>query len=284
MEPLGNDAKIRKAAVAGKFYPGTKNALSDQIQKIHSDERSKINRELSKKKIIGSVVPHAGYMFSGYEAVHFFDIISQTGENYETIIILNPNHSGMGEPIALDAHDYWESPLGVVELDRQFMEVLEIPESAKAHQFEHSAEVMIPLLQYFLNYPYKILPISISRQTYENARLLAEKIVEANIRLQKKILLIASSDFSHYVHPEEGERKDNLVVQEILNLDSEQVFRTVQDHQISVCGYGPIMTLIEYARLVSDNPTAEVIRRGNSGDIIPSSEVVDYITILFSHG
>jgi len=102
--------------------------------------------------------------------------------------------------------------------------------------------------------------------------------------LKKKILIIASSDFSHYVHPEEGKKKDDLVLHEILNLNAEKVYHTIQNHQISVCGYGPIMTLIEYAKRISDNPFAEVIRRGNSGDIIPSSEVVNYVTILFSSG
>ena len=284
MENSGEQVSIRRAAVAGKFYPGTESSLTDQIRKIHSEEIPKINRELAKRRIIGSVVPHAGYMFSGYEAVHFFDIISHTGEKYDTIIIVNPNHAGMGEPVALDTHDFWESPFGPVGLDREFMEGMKIPESAMAHQHEHSAEVMIPLLQYFLDYPFKIVPISVASQTYENARSLAENIIATNARLQKKILLIASSDFSHYVHPGEGERKDNLVIREILKLNSEQVYRTIQDHQVSVCGYGSIMTLMEYARLVTENPVAEVIRRGNSGDIIPSSEVVDYITILFSHG
>ncbi len=273
--------KIRKATVAGKFYPGTGSALSAQISEIHTEEIPKINRELAKKQIIGCVVPHAGYIYSGYEAVHFFDLISQTDEKYDTFVIVNPNHTGMGVPLALDANDYWETPLGSVELDRKLMERLDIPESAMAHQYEHSAEVMIPFLQYFLDYRFTIVPISISRQTYENARTLAEKIFTANKSLQKKILIIASSDFSHYVHPGEGERKDNLVIDEILKLDSEQVYRIIQDHQISVCGYGPIMTLMEYARLVAEKPVAEVIRRGNSGDVIPSSEVVDYVTILF---
>jgi AmmeMemoRadiSam system protein B len=119
-------------------------------------------------------------------------------------------------------------------------------------------------------------------QTYEAARILARKIHSANGILKKQILIIASSDFSHYVHPEEGKRKDDLVIREILNMNTENVYQTVREHHISVCGYGPIMTLMEYAKMLDGEPLAEVIRRGNSGDIIPSSEVVDYITILFS--
>ncbi len=281
MAQTDGEVKIRKASVAGKFYPGTDRSLSAQISEIHTEEIPKINRELAKKKIMGCVVPHAGYIYSGYEAVHFFDLISNTDEKYDTFVIVNPNHTGMGVPLAIDSHDYWETPLGSVELDRELMEQLGIPESAMAHQYEHSAEVMLPFLQHFLDYRFKIVPISMTRQTYENARSLAEKIFDATRSLQKRILIIASSDFSHYVPPKEGERKDNLVIDEILKLNSEKVYRVIQDHRISVCGYGPIMTLIEYARLVAEKPVAEVIRRGNSGDVIPSSEVVDYVTILF---
>jgi AmmeMemoRadiSam system protein B len=281
MKHTEGEAKIRKAAVAGKFYPGTERALSEQIQELHTAEIPKINGELAKKKIIGCVVPHAGYIYSGYEAIHFFDLIRQTGEKYDTFVIVNPNHTGMGGPLALDTHDFWETPLGTVELDRELMEHLDIPQSALAHHYEHSAEVMIPFLQHFLDYPFRVVPISMARQNYENARSLAEKIFRANQSLQKKVVIIASSDFSHYVHPKEGERKDDLVIDEIVKMNAEQVYRVTQDHQVSVCGYGPIMTLIEYARLIAENPVAAVIRRGNSGDVIPSPEVVDYVTILF---
>lgn len=281
MAPSPGERKTRRATVAGKFYPGTESTLTAQISEIHTEEIPKINRELAKKKIIGCVVPHAGYIYSGYEAIHFFDIISNSDEKYDTFVIVNPNHTGMGAALALDENDYWETPLGSVPLDRELMEQLGIPESSMAHQYEHSAEVMVPFLQHFLDYPFSIVPISITHQTYENARSLAEKIFEANRSLKKKILIIASSDFSHYVHPKEGERKDDLVIDQIMKGDSGQVYRVVQEHRVSVCGYGPIMTLMEYAKLVAGKPVAEVIRRGCSGDVMPSSEVVDYVTILF---
>lgn len=284
MAPIAGEGKTRRATVAGKFYPGTESTLTAQIRDIHAEEIPKINRELAKKKIIGCVVPHAGYIYSGYEAIHFFDLISKSDEKYDTFVIVNPNHTGLGAPLALDENDYWETPLGSVPLDRELTEQLGIPESSMAHQYEHSAEVMVPFLQHFLDYPFSIVPISITRQTYENARSLAEKIFDANRSLKKKILVIASSDFSHYVPPKEGERKDNLVIDQILKGDSEQVYRVVLEHRVSVCGYGPIMTLMEYAKLVAGKPVAEVIRRGSSGDVMPSSEVVDYVTILFYQG
>jgi len=93
--------------------------------------------------------------------------------------------------------------------------------------------------------------------------------------------VLASSDFSHYVEPGYGEQQDDLVLEEIKNLDSDRLYINVLENNISVCGYGPIMTLIEYAKLVSDQPKSTILSRGNSGKTAPSSSVVDYISILF---
>jgi AmmeMemoRadiSam system protein B len=94
-------------------------------------------------------------------------------------------------------------------------------------------------------------------------------------------MIIASSDFSHFETPAEGERKDDMVLEQIKNQDTEKLYDTVIKNRISVCGYGPIMTLIEYSRLVSDRPRSSILARGHSGKTRPSDSVVDYITILF---
>ena len=273
--------KIRKPAVAGKFYPEDKNELKKLINSIYLKEKKNIDLSLSKYKIIGGVVPHAGYIFSAYEAVHFFDIIKNTPLQYDTIIIINPNHSGYGYDIDLDSNDLWETPFGNVSLDTEFMSELPFSTSEEAHKYEHSGEVMLPLLQYFLDYEFKIIPITMSHQNYENAKRLADGIYNANLKLNRNILIIASSDFSHYVEPEKGKYLDNFVLDNILKLDSEAINQTVYEKHLSVCGYGPIMSLIEYSKLVSKKPQAKILRRGNSGEVIPSNEVVDYVSMLF---
>lgn len=281
MKTKEDNLKIRKPAVAGRFYPGTKSELKEQINSFYLAEKDQIDISYAKKNIIGGVVPHAGYMFSGYEAVHFFEIIKQTKKSVDTIFILNPNHSGMGEPVALDTNHFWETPLGNIEIDLDFKSKLDIPKSEQAHKYEHSAEVMLPFLQHFLDQPFKILPISITNQNYEISKQLANSIYEANQDLKKNILLIASSDFSHYVSPEEGARKDMLVLNEILDFNAEKVYEVVRKNHISVCGFGPIMALMEYAKRVSESPKVKILRKGHSGEVIPSDEVVDYVTILF---
>jgi len=119
-----------------------------------------------------------------------------------------------------------------------------------------------------------------SRQDNQNAKIIAASIFNANKILKKKICIIASSDFSHFVEPDEGKKLDSFVIDAILNLDTESVYYEVRNKNITVCGYGPIMTLIEYSKLVTENPVAKILKIGNSGEVIPSDEVVDYVSVL----
>jgi len=273
--------KIRAPYVAGKFYPKSKKAIIEQFESVYRAEKESINYELSKKNIIGGVVPHAGYMFSAYQAIHFFEIIKYSKEQFDTVFIINPNHNGWEPQIALDENDFWETPFGNIEIDKDFQDELMLPKSANAHKYEHSGEVMLPFLQYFLDYQFKILPITISQQNPANAKKLANLIFEANLKLNKNILIIASSDFSHFVESNYGKTVDKLVIDEIIKFNSENVYKVIRENDISVCGYGPIMTLIEYSKLISKNPQNEILKIGHSGEVVPSNEVVDYVSILF---
>ena len=273
---------IRKPSVAGRFYPETKNEIIKQLNEVLKQEQDRIDFSLNKTNIIGGIVPHAGYMFSAYQAVHFYEILKQSKYKFDTFIILNPNHTGYGENISVDSHDFWETPMGNVKIDSEFRALTNFTISSVAHQFEHSGEVQIPMLQHFIDYEFQILPITMSVQNIENANIIAKTILNVNQQLEKKICILASSDFSHFVKPEEGKKLDRFVIDEILKLNASGVQKEVKEKNISVCGYGPIMTLIEYAKLVSDSPKVKVLKIGNSGDVIPSNEVVDYVSMLFS--
>ena len=240
--------KTRKPAVSGRFYPSDKNELSKMLAQILKSEKEKIKIELSEREIIGAVVPHAGYIYSAYQAVHFFEILKQSEQKFDTFVILNPNHTGYGAEIALDDNDFWETPFGKVPVDTEFAESTGFEFSAEAHKYEHSGEVMLPFLQYFRNYDFKILPITISHQTVENAKLIAEKLHETSKLLNRKIAIIASSDFSHYVNPEFGKKTDMQVIEKILNFDSEGTYKIVKDKKISMCGYAPVISLMHYSK------------------------------------
>jgi MEMO1 family protein len=276
-----NKMRVRKCVVAGQFYPERAEELDETISEIYNKEKNRINKELYNTDVVGGVVPHAGYFYSGYEAVHFFDILKNSTIKYDIIIIVNPSHNGIGSSIAVDSFDKWETPYGNVEIDKEFTKLLELPFSDISQKHEHSGEVMLPLLKYFLNYEFKIVPITINYQSYENSKLVADRIYEANKKMDKKIAVIASSDFSHYESPEDGIRYDNIVLEEIKTLNSRGVYEKVVNHGLTICGFGPIMTLIEYSKLVRVEPKNEILRRGSSGDVADMDKVVDYISILF---
>lgn len=271
----------RSPAVAGRFYPDTKMELDNQLTDILRHESPHIIRSFSQMNILGGIVPHAGYMYSGYQAIHFFEILRNSKQVFDTFFIINPNHTGYGPEMALDGNNYWETPYGLAEIDNAYYDLLDIPISIEAHQFEHSGEVILPLLQFSLDYPFRIVPITMLHQSPQKASELAKAIFKANQQLKKNICVIASSDFSHFVNPEEGRRLDGYVLDNILNFNSNAVFREVREKKISVCGYGPIMTLIEYSKLVSPNPQNDILKTGHSGEIHDSREVVDYVSLLF---
>ena len=270
----------RKPAVSGRFYPAGRMDLTETITEIYLLEKEKIRYSLARENIFGAVVPHAGYMFSAYQAVHFFALLQEKKEKTDTFIIINPNHTGYGEKIALDNNKYWNTPFGDIEQDEEFIKQLDLAFSNIAHENEHSGEVMLPLLQFFIKYKFKIVPITLSQQNTENAKMLANKINDTAKILNRKVMLIASSDFTHFKKSETGKELDDLVLKEIENQDINMVEQTVKQNNISVCGYGPIMCLMEYSSLQAKYHT-EILARGHSGQIMPSDRVVNYITILF---
>ncbi len=275
--------KIRKAAHIGKFYPAHKKDLIKLYESILLSEKMKIDYGLAKSDLIGAIVPHAGFIYSGYQAIHFFEILKNHPKKLDTIIIINPNHSGYGDPVSLDECFEWESVLRNTVLDHEFMNELNFPRSEMAHKFEHSGEVMLPFLQYVLDYNFTILPITMSVQNFSNAKRIADAIFNVNQQLKKEILIIASSDFSHFLSPDKGRDLDDHVLREIYALNSEKLEHEVQTKNISVCGYGPIMALIEFAKLSVPGPQISLLKRGHSGEVHPANEVVNYVSVMLHH-
>jgi MEMO1 family protein len=272
--------KVREAYVAGRFYPASQQLIDRQLDELLLKETDKIKLGLASREIIGGIVPHAGYMYSGAHASHFFKILQISDLKFDTVIIIHPNHTGYGENIALDQNDYWESPYGKVELDGDFQNELDLPYSSLAHKFEHSGEVILPFLQKYVYKPFRIVPISMLEQNYTASVSLADKIYLAAQKTKRRILIVASTDFSHHTKIEYGRQQDDYVLKEILKLNSKGVYNQVKWHGVSMCGYGPVMTLIEYAQRVSESVKCEVLRRGHSGEVTLDDEVVNYISML----
>lgn len=272
--------KIRNASVEGRFYPATKNQVFDQIQEIENTGRYSL-AELSPERLFGGVLPHAGHIYSGHQTIPFFQMIRNLNLYPETFVIVHPNHSGTGAPLAIDDADVWQNSMGEIPLDRELARALLLPFDPLAHAYEHSAEVIIPFLQYYLpDHPFSIVPISMTDQRHKTALLVAERISGAVEATGRSIMVLASCDFSHFLPPLEGRKKDQLVVDEILARNPKGIERAVNEHHISICGYGPVMVLMEYAHALNAGYKIQILARGHSGEVSASRDVVNYISMI----
>lgn len=243
--------QIRKPAVAGQFYPGTSGGLRKSIEKMVTVVEKKI-------VAIGIVSPHAGYMYSGPVAGELYSNIEIPG----TVVILGPNHTGIGKPYAIMTEGVWETPLGEVEIEndlaRQILGGL-IEEDSTAHRYEHSLEVQVPFLQYFKP-DIKIVPIVIGGDKYQELGSAIASSIKG-----KDVLIIASSDMTHYEPHETAVEKDNLAIEAILKLDEKEMLQRIAKHNISMCGYGPTAIMLVAAKLLGAKQ-ARLIKYMTSGD------------------
>lgn len=272
---------IREPAVQGRFYSDTRSGIMHLFKRIEAEKRYPVP-DMNIQSALGGVLPHAGHVYSGYQTFPLFQLMVSKNLYPELFVIIHPNHSGYGDPVALDESSAWQNVLGTLEIDKEFMSFLDIPGNKRAHAHEHSGEVIMPFIQYFFDeHEIKILPICMLDQSYHIAKSVGEKLFNATRMIERDIFVIASSDFSHYVSPEEGAGADQLVINAIQEKNIEGVYNTVRSHHISVCGYGPIMALMTYAELVDKQYKQQILARGHSGEVYASPEVVDYISMIF---
>ncbi|MCB8999031.1 MAG: AmmeMemoRadiSam system protein B [Bacteroidales bacterium] len=271
---------IRKAYFAGKFYPSQPTEIINFIEEMVRMEHSKINYRLSDQSILGGILPHAAHVYSGYQTVHFFEILKQSDQNFDTWIVMHPLHHGGNEGIYVENSDYWETPLGRVKTDSIFIKSLGLPVSRDIHRMEHSSEVILPFIQKYFGNDFSYVSIGMARQNPQTAKQVSDAILNAIKQSNKNVCLIASSDFSHYINPESGALRDDMVLVGIMQKDSGKIYQAVTDNQISVCGFGPIMALVNTINSNYPHSKPEILRRGHSGEVSPSATVVDYVSML----
>ncbi len=268
---------VREPAVAGQFYPGSEEALRGKIEEcfLHELGPGEIpEEEGNSRDIKGAVAPHAGYEYSGPVAAHTYKALYEDGFP-ETFIIIGPNHRGFGTSPTLCDQDF-KTPLGKVKVDKALIEELagdhaEINNTA--HSMEHSLEVQIPFLQY-LNNDFKLVPITMSKQDYPTSESLGKKIKESIEN--KDVVIIASTDFSHYVKKDIAREKDKEAIDKIINNDAKGLFNTVRKKRISMCGYGPVASMM----IGSSCKKGELFKYATSGDVTPMREVVGYASMI----
>ena len=263
----------RPPAVAGQFYPDQ----ADQLRRLV--ERLLVSAE-PEQSALGVMSPHAGYLYSGTIAGATFAGVKAP----KTAVILGPNHHGLGHPAAVFASGSWLTPLGETAINRQLADRIlrECPGVASdvlAHRYEHSLEVQLPFLQ--LRSPeLSIVPICLSYAPLPQLLALGEALGALLAETGDDVLVVASSDMTHYEPGETARGKDMRAIERILALDPEGVYQTVREGRISMCGVVPVVVMLAAARR-RGAVRAKLVHYGNSGEITgDQSEVVGYAGVI----
>lgn len=272
--------EIRKPAAAGRFYPSGEANLKEMLRITGLASENVIPLKMDDLKIIGGIVPHAGYIYSGKIAASFFKMLKHIQTKFDTFVLLHLNHYGRGPEIAGDVNNAWETPLGIVEIDSALSEKLNLETSAEAHRFEHSGEVLLPFLQYYISYPFKILPIAIYNAGLESCIELAAHIRKTVHNGGQSVMVIASTDFSHYVGALSGAREDDHAIHHILNLRVSEFYETVCRRKLSICGFEPVTVLLAYASNRIPPASVKLLARGHSGQNNFADDVVHYASFM----
>ena len=287
---------VREAAVAGRFYEGTRESLIASLEEcfLHSLGPGSLPKPAANGPgLIDAIIsPHAGYMFSGPAAARGFAALAADGIP-DAAIIIGPSHYTAARVGAVSLADAWSTPLGTVpvaaDLGRELIDETPLLEADEnAHRLEHSLEVQVPFLQF--TYPDQvpdICPICIrshptggTRQLAEDARSLGETI--AGVVGSRRAVIVASTDFSHQVTHAVAERQDRLALDAALALDPERLLHTVSEQRISMCGPVPVAVAISFC-LARGPHEAKLLCYYTSGDIIgDNAAVVGYASLVLS--
>ncbi len=269
---------IREPAVAGRFYPSHPGKLTQEIDGYLAADSS-----AAPQKAIGCVVPHAGIMYSGHVAGAVYAQIALS----QRLVILCPNHFGVGQRLAIHSQGAWRTPLGEAPVDSELAGQIQracplLREDAEAHRIEHSLEVQLPFLQR-RRADFRFVPIALGTDRFDAFAELGRAIaavVKENATETDPILLVASSDMNHYESDAVTRSKDRKAIDQVLALDPRGLYDTVRHESISMCGYGPTTTMLVAARELGAT-RAELVRYATSGDVTGDFDrVVGYAGIV----
>ena len=269
---------VRAPAVAGRFYPGRAEELLRDVREYTSPVEIPVGT--GRIAAIGCVAPHAGYIYSGGVAGAVYSRL----EIPERCVILCPNHTGKGLPLAVMANTTWQTPLGDVAADadlgaRLLRRFPALQEDSAAHRTEHAIEVQLPFLQ--AQQPeLNIVPIVIGTSDFDVLRGLGEALADAIGDREEKVLIVASSDMNHYESDAITRVKDRKAIERVLALDARGLWQVVMNEDISMCGFGPTIVMLTAAKLLGAT-SATLVKYATSGDVSGDYEsVVGYAGII----
>jgi len=267
---------IRKPAVSGRFYPADPDELQNALNGFSDPVQT-------RSKVLGLVVPHAGYMYSGHVAGAVYSRI----ELPRRIIVLCPNHTGFGVPLSIMITGAWQTPLGEIQIDEELCTELmkkdpHLQHDIEAHRFEHALEVQLPFIQHRRGESVRFVPITLGTGNFDTLQELGRALAKVIQAVAPDTLIIASSDMNHYESDAITRVKDRKAIDQILALNPEGLYDVVRREHISMCGYGPAISMLTAAKLLGGS-RAELVRYATSGDVsLDFDHVVGYAGITVS--
>ena len=278
--------QIRKPAVAGQFYPSDPKELSELIDGCYVHPIGP-GREPpgppTKSDLVAVVCPHAGYVYSGPVAAHSYLHVSSL-KDPDLIVVVAPNHYGIGSGVSTFKDGEWETPLGRMRVDSEAAKELArfagiVAFDPDAHRLEHSLEVQLPFLQKIYGDSVPLLPVSLVFQDIDTAQSISKALVQT-VR-GRRAVLVASSDFTHYEPAAEARKKDKALIQKIIEMDTGGFYSTLESLNVTACGFGAIATIMETAKALGLG-RAELLKYATSGDTSGDNlQVVGYGALRF---
>lgn len=264
---------IRKPVVSGQFYPHQKRELERIIEGFKPKEPSKISAK-------GIILPHAGYIYSGRVAVATVSRVIPK----KRLIILGPNHTGLGADFSLWSEGAWEIPSGQIGIDGDLAKrILNssqiIKEDYLAHGQEHSIEVELPIIHHFFG-EFTFVPLTCKSASLETYRKVAEEIFKALWDIKEDIFFVASTDLTHYEPDQVARRKDRAVMEAVINLDEQDLIKKVDKLSISMCGVAPVAIFISCLKKLGARKSQVALYQTSGDSSGDYSSVVGYVGMI----
>lgn len=288
----------RQPAVAGLFYPENQDRLFESIRRCftHSLGPGRFpgvnTKSDSTDRVECLVAPHAGYDFSGPIAAHAYqvvhDFLCSNKERETTVFIIGPNHYAIGSAVSVAPHKYWSTPLGDIEVNvsianRMVKESKILDMDEFSHSREHSIEVQLPFLQAMVSSDstVRIIPICMMLQDIKTSNQLAKEILATIRKSVNSILIIASSDLTHYEPQGQALSKDRKLLEAIQKLDLLSFYNVIERLDLTACGYGPISVVMQISKAVGKESGC-LLKYATSGDVTGEDDsVVGYSSVRF---
>ncbi len=270
---------LRKTKFAGSFYP----RFAEPLARDMNDWFSAIQTSYVGEHVLGVIVPHAGYMYSGACAAYGFHRLLD--QKIESFIILHPSHRGEGFDFSLSPFTRYETPFGEIEYDPAIYEMIQMRENRKIdnwyHENEHSMEIQLPFIKkYFDGIP--INAIMIGNQCEEVSHRLALQLSDIIAKANKRIAVVVSTDLSHYRPSDKAEKLDAQFCKYVRDIDPAALSQAIINGNCEACGFGGVLSLLHLAKLYR-NPSCRILNYTHSGKVSGANDqVVGYLSAAIS--